>query len=79
MTTGLDFDKELDVRGLACPLPVIHTRKALNDLQSGQTLRVLSSDPAADSDFRALVHAIGLELLSREFQNGELNLLIRKP
>ncbi len=79
MTAQQHVDHELDVRGLACPLPVIHTRKALNGLASGQTIKVLTSDPGAASDFRALVNAVGLELLSQEIQSGELQFLIRKP
>ena len=40
----MNFDKELDARGLNCPLPIIKTKKALNDLSSGQVLRVTSTD-----------------------------------
>jgi tRNA 2-thiouridine synthesizing protein A len=79
MTVTQHFDRELDVRGLACPLPVINTRKAINDLASGQTIRVLTSDPGAASDFRALIHAVGLQLLAQETRNDELHFLIRKP
>jgi len=73
------FDHELDVRGLACPLPVINTRKALDKLAAGETLKVLSSDPGSASDFRALVHAVGAELLAQEIGSDELQFLIRKP
>jgi tRNA 2-thiouridine synthesizing protein A len=73
------FDHELDVRGQACPLPVINTRKFLGTLASGETLKVLSSDPGAANDFRALAHAVGVELLVQDERNGELLFLIRKP
>lgn len=73
------FDHELDVRGLACPLPVINTRKFLDTLTSGEILKVLSSDPGAANDFRALVHIIGMELLFQDERNGEIQFLIRKP
>jgi tRNA 2-thiouridine synthesizing protein A len=79
MSTEHLFDYELDVRGLSCPLPVINTRKFLDTLASGEILRVLSSDPGAANDFRALVHAIGVELLVQDVRNGELLFLIRKP
>jgi len=79
MTLAHRVDHELDVRGLSCPLPVVKTRKALDGLASGQTLKVLTSDPGAASDFRALVNAVGLELLSLETQRGELQFVIRKP
>ena len=41
----MNFDKELDARGLNCPLPILRTKKALSDLQSGQVLKVLATDP----------------------------------
>jgi tRNA 2-thiouridine synthesizing protein A len=72
-------DHELDVRGLSCPLPVINTRKFLNTLTSGETLKVLSSDPGSANDFRALVHALGAELLAQETGGDEFQFLIRKP
>lgn len=73
------FHHELDVRGQACPLPVVKTRKFLDTLASGEILKVLSSDPGAANDFRALVHAIGAELLVQEVRHDELQFLIRKP
>jgi tRNA 2-thiouridine synthesizing protein A len=41
----MNFDKELDARGLNCPLPILRTKKALTDLRSGQVLKVLATDP----------------------------------
>ncbi|HEX9432264.1 MAG TPA: sulfurtransferase TusA family protein, partial [Burkholderiales bacterium] len=41
----MNFDKELDARGLNCPLPILRTKKALAELQSGQVLKVLATDP----------------------------------
>src|SRR5690606_41833860 len=46
-------DQELDARGLSCPLPILKTKKALNAMQSGQTLRVLATDPGCNLDFHA--------------------------
>lgn len=79
MSFELPADHELDVRGLSCPLPVIRTRKSLDILASGQVLKVLSSDPGAVNDFKALVRAVGVELLAQDTCNGELRFLIRKP
>lgn len=73
------IDQELDLRGLACPLPVVKTRKALDGLVSGNIIKIVTSDPGAASDFRALVNAVGLELLSQDDQSGELHFFIRKP
>ena len=43
----MNFDKELDARGLNCPLPILRSKKALTDMASGQVLRVLSTDPGS--------------------------------
>ncbi len=49
----MQFDRELDTRGLNCPLPILRTKKALNELQSGQVLKVVSTDPGSVKDFEA--------------------------
>ena len=41
----MNFDKDLDTRGLNCPLPILKAKKALTDMQSGQVLRILATDP----------------------------------
>jgi tRNA 2-thiouridine synthesizing protein A len=61
MTT---FDKDLDVRGLNCPLPILRAKKALADIKSGQVLRVLATDPGSVKDFQAFAKQTGNELLS---------------
>jgi tRNA 2-thiouridine synthesizing protein A len=58
------FDKDLDVRGLNCPLPILRAKKALADLASGQVLRVLATDPGAVKDFQAFAKQTGNPLLS---------------
>ena len=58
------FDKDLDVRGLNCPLPILRAKKALADIKSGQVLRVLATDPGAVKDFQAFARQTGNELLS---------------
>ena len=62
----MHFDKELDARGLNCPLPILRTKKSLNDMTSGQVLRVLATDPGAVKDFQAFSRQTGNELLSSE-------------
>lgn len=57
-------DRELDVKGLNCPLPILRTKKALAEMQSGQLLRVLATDPGAVKDFQAFAKQTGNELLS---------------
>lgn len=58
------FDKDLDVRGLNCPLPILRAKKALAELASGQVLRVLATDPGSVKDFQAFAKQTGNELIS---------------
>ena len=51
--TATNHDKELDARGLNCPLPILRARKALNDMASGQVLRIVATDPGSTKDFEA--------------------------
>ena len=60
----MEFDRELDVKGLNCPLPILRTKKALAEMQSGQLLRVLATDPGAVKDFQAFAKQTGNELLA---------------
>ncbi|MCS7100133.1 MAG: sulfurtransferase TusA family protein [Burkholderiaceae bacterium] len=66
----MKYDKELDARGLACPLPVVKTRKALNEMASGQVLRVLSTDSGSMADMKAFAEQTGHELLSSSQDGG---------
>jgi len=59
----MEFDKEVDARGLNCPLPVLRLKKALAGLQGGQVVRVLATDPSSGKDFEAFVRQTGHELL----------------
>ena len=49
----MQFDKELDARGLNCPLPILRAKKALADMQSGQVLKIVATDPGSVKDFQA--------------------------
>lgn len=60
----MQFDRELDVKGLNCPLPILRTKKALSEMASGQILRVLATDPNAAKDFQAFARQTGNQLLS---------------
>ena len=74
----MDFDKELDARGLNCPLPILRTKKALADLQSGQVLKVLATDPGAVRDFHTFAKQTGHELLSQGEANREFTFFMKK-
>lgn len=60
----MNFDKEVDARGLNCPLPILRAKKALAEVQSGQTVRVLATDPGAVKDFQAFAKQTGNDLLA---------------
>jgi tRNA 2-thiouridine synthesizing protein A len=62
--TTTTFDKDLDVRWLNCPLPILRAKKALAELSSGQVLRVLATDPGSVKDFQAFSKQTGNALLS---------------
>ncbi len=60
----MHFDRELDVKGLNCPLPILRTKKALSDMSPGQVLHVVATDPGSLKDFQAFARQTGNELLS---------------
>ena len=74
----MTFDKELDARGLNCPLPILRTKKALSDLQSGQVLKVLATDPGSVKDFQTFARQTGHELLSHDETNREFTFFMKK-
>ena len=74
----MNFDKELDARGLNCPLPILRARKALNDMQSGQVLKLVATDPGAVKDFQAFSKQTGNELLASETANNEFIFFMKK-
>lgn len=61
----MEFDRELDVRGLSCPLPILRTKKTLAEMESGQVLRVLATDPGSLKDFPAFARQTGNDLLAQ--------------
>jgi tRNA 2-thiouridine synthesizing protein A len=60
----MQIDREVDVKGLTCPLPILRTKKALAEMASGQILRVVATDAHAARDFQAFAKQTGNELLS---------------
>jgi len=74
----MDFSKELDARGLNCPLPILKTKKALAEMTSGQVLRVIATDPGSVRDFQAFARQTGNELVSHSEENKEYIFLMRR-
>lgn len=73
-----DVAMQLDARGLLCPIPILRTRKAINQLASGEVLELLSSDPGSSSDVNAFCAQTGNEFLSSEPRDGAWAIRIRK-
>ena len=61
----MDAQKELDTRGLNCPLPILKAKKALADMRSGEVLKVLATDPGSMRDFQAFARQTGNELVEQ--------------
>ena len=61
----MQIDKELDTRGLNCPLPILKAKKALTDMQSGQLLKVISTDAGSTRDFQAFAKQTGNDLIEQ--------------
>ena len=74
----MEANKELDARGLNCPLPILRAKKALNEITAGQILKVLATDPGAVKDFQAFAKQTGNELLESTESAGEYSFLIKK-
>jgi len=58
-------DREIDTRGLSCPLPILRAKKALADMQSGEVLKIVATDPGSVRDFQAFARQTGNELLGQ--------------
>lgn len=74
----MNSDKMLDAKGLACPMPIVRTKKAMNDLQSGQVLEIHVTDKGAKADLAAWSKSGGHELVETAEENEVLKFWIRK-
>ena len=61
----MDVHKELDTRGMNCPLPILKAKKALADMKSGDVLKVVATDPGSMRDFQAFARQTGNELVEQ--------------
>jgi tRNA 2-thiouridine synthesizing protein A len=74
----MNADVEVDARGLNCPLPILKAKKALNTMQSGQTLRVVATDAGSVRDFQAFAKQTGNELVEQQSVGAEFIHLMRR-
>ena len=74
----MQIDKEIDTRGLNCPLPILKAKKALTDMQSGQLLKVVSTDGGSLRDFQAFAKQTGNELVEQQTVGDEFIHVLRR-
>ena len=74
----MEFHKDLDARGLNCPLPILKAKKALADMETGQVLRIVATDTGSVRDFQAFAKQTGNALLAHTHINGEFTFLMRR-
>ena len=74
----MNVDKEIDTRGLNGPLPILKAKKALNDMLSGQLLKVVSSDAGSIRDFQAFSRQTGNELVEQQTLDADFVHVLRR-
>ncbi len=74
----MEANQTLDARGLNCPLPILRTKKTLNTMQAGDTLKVVSTDPGSVKDMVAFCQQTGNVLLGSQQAGGDFEFFIRK-
>jgi tRNA 2-thiouridine synthesizing protein A len=74
----MEVSKELDTRGLNCPLPILKAKKALSDMASGELLRVVSTDAGSVRDFQAFARQTGNELVKQETLGNDFVHVMRR-
>ena len=74
----MEIAREVDARGLNCPLPILKAKKALADLQGGQLLKVLCTDPGSMRDFAAFARQTGHALVEQTAEDGQFIHVLRR-
>jgi len=74
----MQFNKELDVRGMNCPIPILRSKKALAEISSGQVLKVVATDPGSVKDMQAFANQTGNALLGSGEDSGEYTYYLQK-
>ena len=74
----MDVQREIDTRGLNCPLPILKAKKALAEMVSGELLRVVATDPGSLRDFQAFARQTGNELVEQQTVGSEFLHVLRR-
>jgi TusA-related sulfurtransferase len=78
MSTDSNVDKILDLKGLACPMPVVKVSKGIKEIEVGQVLRAVTTDPGALTDFPAWANTTGNEIIKTETEGKETSFYIKR-
>ena len=74
----MEANKEIDTRGMNCPLPILKAKKALSDMQTGEVLKVVATDPSSTRDFQAFARQTGNELIEQSQSADEYIHFLRR-
>ena len=74
----MDITRELDTRGLNCPLPILKAKKTLAEMASGEVLKVIATDPGSMRDFQAFAKQTGNELIEQTTSGDEFTIVMRR-
>jgi tRNA 2-thiouridine synthesizing protein A len=74
----MEHQREVDARGLNCPLPILRTKKALSDMKSGEIVHILATDPASVRDFQAFARQTGNELVEHGERDGAFYFYLKR-
>ena len=78
MSEAMKVDKVMDLKGLACPMPVVKMSKGIKEVEIGQVIEALTTDPGALTDFPAWARTSGNEILKTEQDNGVIKIYIKR-
>ena len=74
----IEANVEIDTRGLNCPLPILKAKKALAEMQTGEILKVVATDPSSTRDFQAFARQTGNELVEQSTDGGVYRFVLRR-
>ncbi|HEY4552048.1 MAG TPA: sulfurtransferase TusA family protein [Bacillaceae bacterium] len=74
----MKIDKVLDAKGIACPMPIVKTKKAIQELESGQVLQILATDKGSKADLTAWAGSQGHQIVETSEESGVFSFLIKK-
>lgn len=74
----VDFNNELDARGLNCPLPILRTKKSMNGMAVGEILKIVATDPGSVKDMEAYAKQTGNEIVETSEDSGEFTFYMKK-